>query len=139
MLFDGLGRVSPTRVSESTYSTISVSPAAGVLCVYFFLNMASGGGNTCIAGLSTQKISFSSLSSSSNEDDSDTDVYLVSGSEEESDDTELSSSSSDDENISEANIASASQWVQLDVDKCEASLVSIFGHSWQDFQSDITR
>lgn len=104
----------------------------------FFLNMASGGGNTCIAGLSTQKISFSSWSSSSNEDDSDTDVYLVSGREEESDDAELSSSSSD-ENISEANIASASQWVQLDVDKREASSVSICGHSWQDFQSDITR
>ncbi|KAH7974298.1 hypothetical protein HPB49_013827 [Dermacentor silvarum] len=51
-------------------------------------------------------------------DDSDTDVYLVSivsRSEVDSNDAELSSSSCDD-NIYEANIANALQWVQLDVD-----------------------
>lgn len=63
----------------------------------------------------------------------------MSGSKEDSDDAELSSSSGDDGNISEANIASASEWVQLDVDKREAFSVSIFGHSRQDFQSDIAR
>ncbi|KAH7941737.1 hypothetical protein HPB49_016662 [Dermacentor silvarum] len=42
------------------------------------------------------------------------DVYLVSGSDD-SDDGELSSSSGDDDS-SEANIASARQWILLDVD-----------------------
>lgn len=77
--------------------------------------MACGGGDPCIAGPSTRKRSFSFLSSSSSDDDSDTDVYLVSGSDD-SDDGELSSSSGDDEDSSEANIASARQWILLDVD-----------------------
>ncbi|KAH7948954.1 hypothetical protein HPB49_003629 [Dermacentor silvarum] len=77
--------------------------------------MACGGGDPCIAGPSTRKRSFSFLSSSSSDDDSDTDVYLVSGSDD-SDDGELSSSSGDDEDSSKANIASARQWILLDVD-----------------------
>lgn len=63
-----------------------------------------------------KKEALSSLSSSFNEDDSNTDAYLVSGNEGDSNDTELSISSGDDENISKANIVSARQWVQLDVD-----------------------
>ncbi|KAH7978705.1 hypothetical protein HPB49_006402 [Dermacentor silvarum] len=82
--------------------------------------MASSGGDTCIAGSSTRKSSCSSSSFSSNEDDSDTNVYPVSGSEDGSDDAEFGSSSGDYENISEANIASAHQWVQLDVDNTGA-------------------
>ncbi|KAH7978481.1 hypothetical protein HPB49_005605 [Dermacentor silvarum] len=77
--------------------------------------MACGGGDPCIAGPSTRKRSFSFLSSSLSDDDSDTDVYLVSGSDD-SDDGELSSSSGDDEDSSETNIASARQWILLDVD-----------------------
>ncbi|KAH6940388.1 hypothetical protein HPB50_027195 [Hyalomma asiaticum] len=61
------------------------------------------------------KRSFSFSSSSSSDDDSDTDVYFVSGSEK-SDDGEFSSSSGNDEDSSEANIASARQWIPLDVD-----------------------
>ncbi|KAH6929175.1 hypothetical protein HPB50_023974 [Hyalomma asiaticum] len=47
--------------------------------------------------------------------DSDTDVYVVAGSED-SDDGELRSSSGDDEDSSQANIASARHWILLDVD-----------------------
>ncbi|KAH6931290.1 hypothetical protein HPB50_023489 [Hyalomma asiaticum] len=76
--------------------------------------MACGGGEPCVAGTSTRKRSFSFSSSSSSDDDSDTDVYFVSRSED-SDDGELSSSSGDDEDSSEVNIASARQWILLDV------------------------
>lgn len=62
---------------------------------FFCENMASGGGGTCIAGLSTGRISFSSSSSFSNGGDSDTDDYRMSRSTEDSDGTELSSSSGD--------------------------------------------
>ncbi|KAH7974432.1 hypothetical protein HPB49_015489 [Dermacentor silvarum] len=82
---------------------------------FLYEKMACGGGDPCIAGPSTRKRSFSFLSSSSSDDDSDTDVYLVSGSDD-SDDGELSSSSGDDEDSSEANIASARQWILLDLD-----------------------
>ncbi|XP_054918033.2 piggyBac transposable element-derived protein 4-like [Dermacentor andersoni] len=77
--------------------------------------MASSGGDTCIAGPSSRKRRFSSSSSSSDDGDSDTDVYIVSGSEDDSDDVVLSSSSDEEDDCSEANYASARQWMKIDV------------------------